>query len=162
MNEELGDLFGRCVRERGELATAEALRRLLRATPPKEARVLTIVANAGVHEIPSEHLRGDVFHASHGNWNVSTDGDLRSELQRILTGVAQKLKERPWQIVYLVPTGHPVVSMQIKTLVYRALRLNTIDLAYLNGTYYIVDLDQREIAIAAGASSDGSGSAGEA
>jgi hypothetical protein len=63
-----------------------------------------------------------------------------------------------WRKVYLVPTGHPVVSMQIKTLVYRVLRMNTIDLVYLNGVYYTLDLDQREVAIAAvNSRADGSG-----
>jgi hypothetical protein len=150
MKETLAQLLDLCVAQRGAEQTEHVLRALLEPPGGPEAdRVLTIIANVGVHEIPSEHLRGQVYAASQGNWSAATEEDLRAEVVRILLGVAAKLKERPWQTIYLVPTGHPIVSMQIKTLVYRALRINTIDLAYLNGTYFTVQIDQREIALMA-------------
>ncbi len=33
-----------------------------------DANVLTIVANAGVHEIPKAYLRGEVYEDSRGEW----------------------------------------------------------------------------------------------
>ena len=116
---------------------------------PDASQVLTIVANAGVHTIPENYLRGEVYVASRGNWRVDNDETLNSQVGQILTGVAHKLKERQWRKVYLIPTGHPAVSMNIKLLVYRATRLNTIDWVYINGEYYLLAIDQREISIEA-------------
>ena len=112
---------------------------------PDASQVLTIVANAGVHTIPESYLRGEVYVASRGNWRVDNDETLNSQVSQILTGVARKLKERQWRRIYLIPTGHPAVSMNIKLLVYRAIRLNTIDWVYINGEYYLLTIDQREI-----------------
>lgn len=69
------------------------------------------------------------------------------ELKTILGRLAVKLRSGRWKRVYLIPTGHPVLSLQIKTMVYRLLRLNTIDLYYKAGTYFEIDLDQRAIAL---------------
>ena len=112
--------------------------------------MLTIVANAGVHTIPERYLCGEVYVASRGNWRAENEGTINSEVRQVLIGVARKLKERQWRRVYLIPTGHPAVSMNIKLLVYRAIRLNTIDWAYINGEYYSLMIDQREIAIEVG------------
>ena len=80
---------------------------------------------------------------------MDNDETLNSQVSQILTGVARKLKERQWRRIYLIPTGHPAVSMNIKLLVYRAIRLNTIDWVYINGEYYLLTIDQREISIGA-------------
>jgi len=109
--------------------------------------VLTIVANAGVHSIPETFLRGEVYEASRGDWDVSTEEALLLELRGILSRLVSKLRSRRWSRVYLIPTGHPILSIQIKALVYRVLRLNTIDLYYKQGSYFEVDLDQRDIAL---------------
>ena len=152
MTSGIDDLMKLCVERCGTEATEDALRSLLDGPDVAECTsTLTIIANVGVHEIPEKLRRGEVYSASQGNWQVSSDEDLSREVRRILVGVARKLRERPWQVVYLIPTGHPVVSMQIKALVYRALRLNTVDVAYLNGVYYTLHLDQREVALEAGA-----------
>jgi hypothetical protein len=92
-------------------------------------------------------LRGVVYAASHGDWNASTEQDLVIELSRILSGVVRKLRSQHWSRVYLIPTGHPILSLQIKAMVYRILRLNTIDLYYKSGSYFEIDLDQRAIAL---------------
>lgn len=122
----------------------------LRGQNAPEATILTIIANAGVHEIPKAYLRGEVYEASRGDWDAKTEEALLLELSRILTGLAKKLRSRPWKHVYLIPTGHPIVSLQIKSMVYRLLRLNTIDLYYKAGAYFEIDLDQRAIALGAG------------
>ena len=150
MSETLEHLLDQCVSKLGEEAVEKALQLLMAdESGPDASQVLTIVANAGVHTIPESYLRGEVYVASRGNWRVDNDETLNSQVSQILTGVARKLKERQWRRIYLIPTGHPAVSMNIKLLVYRAIRLNTIDWVYINGEYYLLTIDQREISIGA-------------
>jgi hypothetical protein len=122
---------------------------LLKQSVPEPA-VLTIVANVGVHEIPKAYLRGEVYEASRGDWDASTEEALLLELKAILSRLANKLRSNRWKRVYLIPTGHPVLSLQIKAMVYRLLRFNTIDLYHKAGTYFEINLDQRAIALDAG------------
>lgn len=112
-----------------------------------EGSVLTIIANAGVHEIPKIYLRGEIYEASRGDWNASTEEALLGELTAILSRLANKLRAGRWKRVYLIPTGHPILSLQIKAMVYRVLRFNTIDLYHKAGIYFEVNLDQRAIAL---------------
>ena len=150
MSDTLEHLLDQCVSKLGEEAVEKALQLLVAdESGPDASQVLTIVANAGVHTIPESYLRGEVYVASRGNWRVDNDETLNSQVSQILTGVARKLKERQWRRIYLIPTGHPAVSMNIKLLVYRAIRLNTIDWVYINGEYYLLTIDQREISIGA-------------
>ena len=152
MSETLERLLSQCIGKLGEEAVEKALQSLVvENSGPDASQVLTIVANAGVHAIPDSFLRGEVYVASRGNWRVENEGTLNSEVRQVLIGVARKLKERQWRRVYLIPTGHPALSMNIKLLVYRAIRLNTIDWVYINGEYYSLMIDQREISIEVGA-----------
>ena len=112
-----------------------------------EASVLTIIANAGVHEIPKAYLRGEVYEASRGDWNASSEKALLLELTAILSRLAKKLRAGPWKRVYLIPTGHPILSLQIKAMVYRILRFNTVDLYHKAGTYFEGRIHQRAIAL---------------
>ncbi len=108
---------------------------------------LTVVANAGVHTIPPQYLRGEVYEVSRGNWTGSDQAEVTQELIRLLSGLARKLRAHPWQTVYLVPTGHPILTINVKLLVYRLLRLNTIDLYYREGIYLEIQLDHRRISL---------------
>src|ERR1035441_8437093 len=56
----------------------------LRGQNAPEATILTIIANAGVHEIPKAYLRGEVYEASRGDWDAKTEEALLLELSRIL------------------------------------------------------------------------------
>jgi hypothetical protein len=143
---DLHKLLEETLKARGAAPVEAALRGLLSSGSP-DVQVLTIIANAGVHEVPPAYLRGDVYEASRGDWNASTEEALSLELRRILSGLVKKLRSRRWGCIYLIPTGHPILSLQIKAMVYRILRLNTIDLYYKAGTYFEVDLDQRAIAL---------------
>lgn len=125
---------------------ADTLRRFLEIIPD-EPETLTIIANTGLHEIPASYLRGEVYPASRGDWQVSTKEALLKEMTAILSRLATKLRSRSWKRVYLIPTGHPVLSLQIKSMVYRVLRINSIDLYYKAGTYFEVDIDQRAVAL---------------
>jgi hypothetical protein len=143
-DEELKLLLAECVSVCGADLVRDRLRALL-AVPSGVEDTLTIIANTGVHPIPKEFLRGDVYSASYGNWDVSSQEGLELEFKRILRGLGTKLQERPWQKIYLIPTGHPVLSLQIKVFVYRVSRINTIDLFYSNGKYYEILLDHRAV-----------------
>jgi hypothetical protein len=150
---DLHRLLDKAVKARGVERVVEALHSLLNPSV-SESAVLTIVANAGVHEIPRTYLRGEVYNASQGDWDASTDETLLLELKGILALLATKLRSAQWKRVYLIPTGHPVLSLQIKAMVYRLLRLNTIDLYHKAGEYFEINLDQRAIALEAKADVD--------
>ena len=107
--------------------------------------VLTIIANQALHKIPAEHLHGEVYVASEGNVNFVQGADLNHELLKILQPLKHKLREKSWKRVHLVPTGHPVIALQIKNLVYHVLRLNTIDLCYLQGHYYDIEIKRESL-----------------
>jgi len=142
---DLHDLLDEALKVRGRDSVEAALQSLVAS--PVAGRVLTIIANAGVHQIPAPHLRGEVYEASRGDWDATSQESLIAEISRILLRLVLKLKSAPWERIYLIPTGHPVLSLQIKAMVYRILRLNTIDLYYKAGTYLDVDIDQRAIAL---------------
>ena len=108
---------------------------------------LTLVSNAGVHTIPDNYLHGDIYEVSRGDWTASTPAEVHEELTRLLRGLAHKLRSRPWRQVYLVPTGHPILTVNVKLLVYRLLRINTIDLYYRVGQYIEVHIDHRRLSL---------------
>ena len=150
---DLHRLLDEAVKARGVERVVDALHGLLNPSV-SESVVLTIIANAGVHEIPRTYLRGEVYNASQGDWDASTEEALLLELKGILARLATKLRSAQWKRVYLIPTGHPVLSLQIKAMVYRLLRLNTIDLYHKAGAYFEINLDQRAIALEAKADVD--------
>lgn len=143
---DLHRLLNEALKMKGTARVEAALQGVLASGDP-EAQVLTIIANAGVHEIPSDYLRGEVYEASRGDWDVSTEETLSIELRKILSRLVKKLRSGRWERIYLIPTGHPILSLQIKAMVYRILRFNTIDLYYKAGSYFEVNLDQRAIAL---------------
>src|SRR2546426_12578357 len=113
MDKELTDLLEQCIDVKGRDVVADTLSALLRSGDATEA-TLTIIANAGVHPIPDAYLRGDVYSASYGNWNVSSQGAVEAEFKRILGELGRKLTERQWKRIYLILTGHPALAIQIK------------------------------------------------
>lgn len=117
------------------------------ATESDQCTTLTLVCNSGVHKIPSKYLRGEVYSISHGNFDASTATVLTEELINILSDLAKVLRSNTWKQVYLLPTGHPIISINAKAIVYRLLRINTVDICYLNGEYMEVELNHRDIAL---------------
>jgi hypothetical protein len=144
IDDKLTSMVEECLRLRGREAVEKSLSSLLELQQPAEA-ILTIIANSGVHPVPPQYLRGEVYSASYGNWDASSQEALEAEFKRILGELWRKLNERAWKQIYLIPTGHPALSIQIKLFVYRIMRINTIDLFYANGQYYELCIDHREI-----------------
>ena len=113
-----------------------------------KTEVLTIISNSGVHPLHPLHTRGEVFEASSGSLDFSSEEASVKEITFILKQVAQKLRERSWKTVYLVPFGPAVLSMQIKALVYKVLNIDSIDVLHAGGgTHFDIQIDTREVAI---------------
>lgn len=128
-----------------------ALIDLLSAQPedPKP-RTLTIIANGGVHPLQELHKRGEVFIASVGNMDFSSRESAESEIRQALINVAIKLKSEAWSKVYIVPFGPAVLSMLIKSLVYKILNQETIDILHAgSGVHFDISIDTRAIALQA-------------
>lgn len=143
----LAHLLDEAVEVAGRQRVAETLQALAGSSMPVD-EALTLVANAGVHTIPKAYLRGEVYEVSRGDWLADTRVDLETELNAILERLVRKLRSRRWQTIYLIPTGHPVLTANVKLLVYRILRLNTIDLYHRSGRYIDVQIDHRRLALA--------------
>ena len=142
---DLTSLLDIAVESAGTERVAEVLTSLARRETLTDT--LTLVSNAGVHTIPGSYLHGDIYEVSRGDWTASTSAEVHEELTRLLRALAHKLRSRPWRQVYLVPTGHPILTVNVKLLVYRLLRINTIDLYYRAGQYIEVHIDHRRLSL---------------
>jgi len=110
-----------------------------------EAVVLTIVANERMHSIPSRFIHGEYYVASSGNLDFGSEEAIVRQYEEILSKLRKKLSEQEWKKVYLVPTGHVTLALQIKNLVYQVLRIDTIDLFYSKGDYHEIEIDFRSL-----------------
>lgn len=121
---------------------------LERSLPNTKNDILTIVSNRGTHFIPDESKRGEIFYASEGNLDFSSIEIVKEQYEVILSNLAEKLKSSKWKKVYIIPFGHSTLSMQIKLIVYRITRIETIDLFYDGqGNYYDLSISQRSIIV---------------
>ena len=133
-------LLDQAVAEHGARRVRNALKSLI---VDSRNNVLTIIANAGRHNVPQKYLRGEIFVASEGNIDFSSHMKIKNVLSLIILRLNTKLLQNTWTKIYLIPTGHPTLSLQLKIAVYRVTRLNTTDLFYLNGRYFDIDFDMR-------------------
>jgi len=108
---------------------------------------LTIIANQGLHDIPSRFVHGELHIASSGNLNFENREAIIEQYKEILLKLKQKLSEKEWKKVYLVPTGHSTLALQIKSLVYHVLRIDTIDQFYSKGDYYEIEVNVRSLLV---------------
>lgn len=109
--------------------------------------VLTIVANAGVHPYHHLHKRGEVFEASVGTLDFSSKDSAIAAIEAALLKTANKLKEKRWRRVYLVPFGPAPLSLQIKSLVHKILDVETVDVLHIgNGEHVDVEINPRSVA----------------
>lgn len=114
-----------------------------------DVEVLTIICNTGLHPLQSLHKRGEVFSASTGSLDFSTEEASVGTLTYILERVAEKLRQRSWKIVCIVPFGLAVLSMHIKALVYRVLNIDTIEVLHAGGgAHFDIQIDIRNVALA--------------
>ena len=132
----------------GEEQARAILERHLELEKYERGDTLTIVVNKGVHHLPEEKLRGTVFYASEGNLDFSSTGSVHEEFERVLGNVTRILKCKRWKQVFILPFGPCALSMQIKLLVYRITRIESIELFYLGeGEYMDLEVTQRNIIV---------------
>lgn len=141
---DLADL----IEQLGEQEAVDILRRHVEQEHPVEEDILTIVVNRGVHHLPEKYLRGTVFCASEGNLDFSSPSSVEEEFERVLVGVTRVLKERNWKQVFVLPFGPCALSMQIKLLVYRITRIESIEIFHFGeGQYTNLEIKQRHIIV---------------
>ena len=150
---DLSESFNKILEDAVDVYGEEAVKTLLinsLSNLKNENSVLTIVVNAGIHPLPENLLRGDVFIASHGNLDFSSKLSIESEFRNILKNVSVKLQSNNWNLVYIVPFGPAVLSMLIKNLVYKVLYINSIDVIHAgSGVHFDIEIEPREMAIEA-------------
>jgi hypothetical protein len=116
------------------------------ASQSGETETLTIVVNEGVHHLPEEYKRGEVFVASRGSLNFSSVESLHEEFRRVVRATARKLKSQAWSRVYIVPFGPTALSMQIKLLVYWVCGFQSIEVMHVPGEPRVdVSIDLRKL-----------------
>ena len=126
----------------------DILSRFAQEDAEADAHVLTIVSNKGVHHLPEDILRGEVFYASEGNLDFSSLDTVSVEFREILGGLAEKLKSKKWKRIHIIPFGPCALSMQIKLLVYRITRIESVDIFYLGeGEYVDLEINQRNVIV---------------
>lgn len=126
----------------------DILSRFAQEDAEADAHVLTIVSNKGVHHLPEDILRGEVFYASEGNLDFSSLDTVSVEFRQILGGLAEKLKSKKWKRIHIIPFGPCALSMQIKLLVYRITRIESVDIFYLGeGEYVDLKINQRNVIV---------------
>jgi hypothetical protein len=138
----LTELLQRAITTVGERKVADTLEKL-GAAPPSHSVELTIIANSGMHSIPEEFIHGEKYVVSHGNLDLSSLESIESSYTLALRSLADKLRQRTWKNIFLIPTGPTTLTLQIKLLVYHVTRLSTIDLHYSQGKYFELDLNYR-------------------
>jgi hypothetical protein len=132
------------VRQHGE----DTLARTLSAHLDKgaETYALTIICNKGTHALPQLLIRGEEFVLSQGDIDMSSATMIEREMHQILARLATKLKEKNWQNIYIVPSGHPILFAYAKLLVFRVTRIESVDSVYLgHGAYTDIHIEQRPL-----------------
>lgn len=135
------DLIKEFIREYGE----DELKGYLNNRLSNNGDTLTLIGNEGAHSIPAEYLHGEVYVVTSGNLDLSSKESTLLEYKAAVLSLIEKLKEKRWSKVYLVPTGHTTLVLQIKVIVYNILRISTVDLFYSKGKYFELDIDYREL-----------------
>jgi hypothetical protein len=132
MDKELEEVLTEAVSIAGRKKVIENLQRF-KASKADDRLTLSIIVNSGIHYLPPEYLRGEIFVASKGSLDLSSDESIREVFRGVLMRTARKLKSRQWQRVYVIPFGPTPLSMQIKLLVYRICGIETIDVMNVPG-----------------------------
>ncbi len=141
-NTEINALVEALLKQEGSAKTKKLLKSFIEDSTE---HVLTIIANQSSHKVPEKYLRGEVYVASKGNLDFSRKLVVERQYKQLLHALSAKLAERNWKRIYLIPTGHVTLSLQIKMAVYRVTRLSTIDLFYSEGRFFDISIEQRRL-----------------
>ncbi|MBL8180908.1 MAG: hypothetical protein JNL64_04790 [Blastocatellia bacterium] len=137
------------VSEIGERELISALENLIDKSKSRETE-LTIIANEGIHLLPTEYQRGLLHVVSRGSLDFSSITKVKLVYEQALIDLCRVLKSNSWKKIYLVPFGHQSLSVQIKLLVFRITGMETIDLFHLGeGRYVDLEIKQRDLIVKA-------------
>ncbi len=129
----------------GKTKTKEILKSMIdKLAPPIPNSTLTIISDRGVHHLPDAYKRGELYYVTEP-LDFKKLPSVENKYKEVLLKLATKLKSNQWKTIYLVPFGHNTLCMQIKLLVFRITRLETIDLFYNDGSYTDLYIYQRDI-----------------
>src|SRR6266436_7434856 len=149
----VGDELSALIQKMGEERALKIIQRTIRDDASAQS-ILTVVANQGSHHLPEMYLRGTIYVASTGNLDFSSIELVHEQYSEILSRLASVLQSQLWKRIYLIPFGHSTLAMQIKLLVYRITRIETVDLFYDGkGGYSDLQIELRPIIVASDASS---------
>jgi len=124
----------------------DALEDEIKSVDTRMTSELTIIANGGLHPVPSDYIFGELYVASEGNLDFSDINSVNREIDLILFRLRKVLKAHRWSKIYLIPFGHAIISMNIKMAVYRTLRIETADIFYFGEVKYgVLERDTRQI-----------------
>lgn len=152
VTDRLQGLLLECEEKMGSAEVERVLKLLLSDGRDDEELILTIVANAGVHHMPPDIKRGEVFILSEGSLDFSTKDTIVREFSDCLVQLAAELKRKAWKKIYLVPFGPTTLSALAKLVVFRVTGMETIDVMHVGGGAYVdVEIDARSL-ILSGAS----------
>lgn len=122
----------------------KALRRLERLRPSQNSA--TIIVNEGVHKIPDALLRGEVYTVYRGSLDLTNETGLIDQLSDSLSDLADFLLSKKWSHIAVVISGHAIVNMQVKLLIYRITHLYTLDWVFDGkGSYLAMEIDLRSL-----------------
>lgn len=125
-----------------EYSEAEIKKALVKSVKRKGARSLTIVVNFGMHALPEDILRGDVFFFSEGNVDLSPD-HVQSAMEALSKRALRYLRSKVWENVYIVPSGHPALVVLATLVTYRVTRVTPTIVYYMDGKYNDIKFDVR-------------------
>jgi hypothetical protein len=100
-----------------------------------------------MHPIPKRHLRGKVLNFSEGTLALQPD-QVEATIADLCRRAAGVLAANKWRAIYLVPTGHPLLSIAAALLVFRITRLDPVIVSYFGEEgYRDIKLDLRRFIV---------------
>ena len=129
-----------------EFGAEEVLEAARKSARTSQGSSCTILVNEGIHTFPEYLFRGETYIFSRGNMNMN-DADLfESELSLLLRLLASFLKTKKWNDIRVIISGHAVLNMYVKLLVYRMTRAETTDWVFDGrGNYFPIQIPLRDL-----------------
>lgn len=109
---------------------------LERSSSRVDESTLTIIADQTIHRIPEEQCIGTVYEFSRGQIPTSSDKETEQHIVSCLQKLYLELRSKNWKRVRIIVSGHALLSMQIKSLVYRVLHIDTEDIGFFGQDGY--------------------------
>ncbi|WP_300291590.1 hypothetical protein [Brevundimonas sp.] len=106
---------------------------------------LVVVCNAGVHPLPALPPGAEVFNATEGQLDLSSEQSVAA----VLDGVAARLKtifaSESFSDIYVIPFGHAAISAAINLMIFRITGKTPKVYFHLGGgEYFILNWDIRQ------------------